>query len=280
MRSTFIVGFPGERPTSTSTYLEAWIGRAELDRVGFFTYSREDGTPGAELAEQVPEREKRRGSCACATRSAAPRSARARGASAATRARAGRRAARAAAHGDPLARSARDDASQRRPFDGRSAGRRRRDLLRGEAPSRRVRRGHARRARPRSTSTDIVARSRGTRADGQTPSTRKPGDGDGWRRASSRRRCSMLGLCPGERWSSVHRHGAGASSRSVRRTDVIAAYFVPSRRKPSSAKTASTCCCSASTTTTTTTTPSIEGRAHRHDHGDLAGLPHRSVATA
>ncbi len=59
MRSTFIVGFPGETPEHVE-YLEAWIGRAELDRVGFFSYSREDGTPGATLPGQVPEREKRR----------------------------------------------------------------------------------------------------------------------------------------------------------------------------------------------------------------------------
>ena len=59
MRSTFIVGFPGET-TEHVDYLEAWIARAELDRVGFFTYSREDGTPGATLPNQVPEREKRK----------------------------------------------------------------------------------------------------------------------------------------------------------------------------------------------------------------------------
>jgi ribosomal protein S12 methylthiotransferase len=59
LRSTFIVGFPGERPEHVD-YLEAWIARAELDRVGFFSYSREDGTPGATLAGQVAEREKRR----------------------------------------------------------------------------------------------------------------------------------------------------------------------------------------------------------------------------
>jgi ribosomal protein S12 methylthiotransferase len=59
MRSTFIVGFPGETDEHVA-YLEDWIGRAELDRVGFFTYSREDGTPGAELKQQVPQREKRR----------------------------------------------------------------------------------------------------------------------------------------------------------------------------------------------------------------------------
>jgi ribosomal protein S12 methylthiotransferase len=59
MRSTFIVGFPGETEEHVAE-LEAWIGRAELDRVGFFTYSREEGTPGALLDGQVAQREKRR----------------------------------------------------------------------------------------------------------------------------------------------------------------------------------------------------------------------------
>ena len=59
MRSTFIVGFPGETDEHVA-YLEAWIARAQLDRVGFFTYSREDGTPGATLPNQVAAREKRR----------------------------------------------------------------------------------------------------------------------------------------------------------------------------------------------------------------------------
>lgn len=59
MRSTFIVGFPGETEEHVA-YLEEWIGRAQLDRVGFFTYSREEGTPGAELPDQVPAREKRK----------------------------------------------------------------------------------------------------------------------------------------------------------------------------------------------------------------------------
>src|ERR1700722_9696427 len=59
MRSTFIVGFPGETEEHVA-YLEAFIERAQLDRVGFFTYSREDGTPGAELPGQIPAREKRR----------------------------------------------------------------------------------------------------------------------------------------------------------------------------------------------------------------------------
>jgi ribosomal protein S12 methylthiotransferase len=59
MRSTFIVGFPGETEEHVA-YLEDFIARAQLDRVGFFTYSREDGTPGATLADQVPAKEKRR----------------------------------------------------------------------------------------------------------------------------------------------------------------------------------------------------------------------------
>jgi len=59
MRSTFIVGFPGENDEHVD-YLEDWIARAELDRVGFFAYSREEGTPAAELSNQVPAREQRR----------------------------------------------------------------------------------------------------------------------------------------------------------------------------------------------------------------------------
>jgi len=59
MRSTFIVGFPGETQAHVD-YLEEWIGRAELDRVGFFEYSAEEGTPGAQLPDPVPARERRK----------------------------------------------------------------------------------------------------------------------------------------------------------------------------------------------------------------------------
>jgi ribosomal protein S12 methylthiotransferase len=59
MRSTFIVGFPGERDEHVQ-YMERWIARAQLDRVGFFQYSREDGTPAARLGERVTAREQRR----------------------------------------------------------------------------------------------------------------------------------------------------------------------------------------------------------------------------
>ena len=59
MRSTFIVGFPGETEEHVS-YLEAWIARAELDRVGFFEYSSEEGTPGASLPGKVNGKERRK----------------------------------------------------------------------------------------------------------------------------------------------------------------------------------------------------------------------------
>lgn len=58
LRSTFIVGFPGETEAHVD-YLHEWLGRAELDRVGFFTYSREDGTPAATLGSRVPARTQR-----------------------------------------------------------------------------------------------------------------------------------------------------------------------------------------------------------------------------
>jgi len=59
MRSTFIVGFPGEREEHVD-YLEEWIARAELDRVGFFEYSSEEGTPAATLGNPISVRERRK----------------------------------------------------------------------------------------------------------------------------------------------------------------------------------------------------------------------------
>ncbi|MEO6836130.1 MAG: 30S ribosomal protein S12 methylthiotransferase RimO [Candidatus Tumulicola sp.] len=59
MRSTFIVGFPGETAEHVD-YLEDWIDRAELDRVGFFEYSAEEGTPSADLPDRVSARERRK----------------------------------------------------------------------------------------------------------------------------------------------------------------------------------------------------------------------------
>lgn len=61
IRSTFIVGHPGETPAAFEE-LKQFLLSAEMDRVGVFTYCREEGTPSAELPGQVPRRlaEKRR----------------------------------------------------------------------------------------------------------------------------------------------------------------------------------------------------------------------------
>ena len=56
IRSTFIVGFPGETPEDVEELLR-FLEVAQLDRVGVFTYSREDGTPSYALPHQVPARE-------------------------------------------------------------------------------------------------------------------------------------------------------------------------------------------------------------------------------
>ncbi|HEX4243948.1 MAG TPA: radical SAM protein, partial [Acidimicrobiales bacterium] len=53
-RSSFIVGYPGETEADHDELL-AWLGEAQLDWVGFFPYSREDGTFAADLSDQVPE---------------------------------------------------------------------------------------------------------------------------------------------------------------------------------------------------------------------------------
>ena len=57
LRTTFIVGFPGE----TNADLEelcAFIGDHAFDHVGVFTYSHEDGTSAFALADDVPARTK------------------------------------------------------------------------------------------------------------------------------------------------------------------------------------------------------------------------------
>ena len=59
IRSTFIVGFPGESQTHFHALL-TFLERAQLDRVGFFPYSREEGTAAFGAAHHLPEREKRK----------------------------------------------------------------------------------------------------------------------------------------------------------------------------------------------------------------------------
>ncbi|HEY3268098.1 MAG TPA: 30S ribosomal protein S12 methylthiotransferase RimO [Armatimonadota bacterium] len=62
IRSTFIVGHPGETPEAFAS-LKSFLRDAQLDRVGVFTFCREDGTPSAEMGGSVGSRtaEKRRG---------------------------------------------------------------------------------------------------------------------------------------------------------------------------------------------------------------------------
>ena len=54
IRSTFIVGFPGETEEDFEMLLD-FIKEAELDRVGAFEYSPVDGAKANELSEHVPD---------------------------------------------------------------------------------------------------------------------------------------------------------------------------------------------------------------------------------
>lgn len=58
LRSTFIVGFPGETEAEFAELLE-FVEAARFDHLGAFTYSHEDGTPARALADDVPEAVKR-----------------------------------------------------------------------------------------------------------------------------------------------------------------------------------------------------------------------------
>ncbi|MFC3607434.1 30S ribosomal protein S12 methylthiotransferase RimO [Stutzerimonas tarimensis] len=54
IRSTFVVGFPGETEEDFQ-YLLDWLSEAQLDRVGCFQYSPVDGAPANALDGAVPE---------------------------------------------------------------------------------------------------------------------------------------------------------------------------------------------------------------------------------
>lgn len=54
IRSTFVVGFPGETEEDFQ-YLLDWLREAKLDRVGCFTYSPIEGAPANDLPDLVPE---------------------------------------------------------------------------------------------------------------------------------------------------------------------------------------------------------------------------------
>src|SRR6202008_737358 len=54
IRSTFIVGFPGETDADFEMLLD-WLGDAELDRVGCFKYEPVKGAVANDLAAAVPD---------------------------------------------------------------------------------------------------------------------------------------------------------------------------------------------------------------------------------
>lgn len=57
LRTTMIVGFPGETQAQFETLLN-FIKDARFDRLGAFTYSPEEGTPAAQMPNQLEEEEK------------------------------------------------------------------------------------------------------------------------------------------------------------------------------------------------------------------------------
>ena len=58
IRTSFIVGFPGETEEDFSKLLH-FVEEVQFDRLGVFCYSREEGTPAATMTDQISERIKR-----------------------------------------------------------------------------------------------------------------------------------------------------------------------------------------------------------------------------
>jgi ribosomal protein S12 methylthiotransferase len=58
LRTTVIVGFPGESEEDFSDMLD-FLEELRFDRVGAFTYSVEDGTAAADMPDQIPDSLKR-----------------------------------------------------------------------------------------------------------------------------------------------------------------------------------------------------------------------------
>ena len=54
LRTTMIVGFPGETDAQFQTLLD-FVREMRFDRLGAFTFSPEDDTPAALMKEQIPE---------------------------------------------------------------------------------------------------------------------------------------------------------------------------------------------------------------------------------
>jgi len=54
LRSTFIVGFPGETDEEFAELCD-FVKQVQFDNVGVFTYSQEEGTPAARMTDQIPD---------------------------------------------------------------------------------------------------------------------------------------------------------------------------------------------------------------------------------
>jgi ribosomal protein S12 methylthiotransferase len=59
LRTSLIVGFPGETQKRFERLLD-FVEEARFDHLGVFTYSREEGTPAADLPSRISEKEKER----------------------------------------------------------------------------------------------------------------------------------------------------------------------------------------------------------------------------
>ena len=59
IRTTLITGFPGEKEEDHRALLD-FVREMRFDRLGVFTYSKEDGTPAAKMSPQIPARVKKK----------------------------------------------------------------------------------------------------------------------------------------------------------------------------------------------------------------------------
>ena len=57
LRTSLICGFPGETKEQHEELMQ-FVNDMEFDRLGAFTYSAEEGTPAAEMPDQVPQEQK------------------------------------------------------------------------------------------------------------------------------------------------------------------------------------------------------------------------------
>ena len=59
LRTTFIVGFPGETEADVDELCD-FINETRFERLGVFRYSQEEGTRAGKMADQIPAKEKER----------------------------------------------------------------------------------------------------------------------------------------------------------------------------------------------------------------------------